>query len=51
MRAFLGSVNCYGVIPKEKLPEIVKMPNDTVNIELSRQSTVALLCAITQIKM
>ena len=51
VHAFLRSFNCYGVVLKEKLTEIVKIPTDTVNIELSRQSTVVLLCAITQIKM
>lgn len=48
---FSKSVDFHGIVLKEKLPEIVKMQTDTVNIELSRQLTVVLLCAITQIKM
>lgn len=36
---------------KEMLAEVVKIPNDTVNIELSCQSTVVLLCAVSQIRM
>lgn len=51
MHAFFKSGDFHGIVLKKKLPEIVKMQTDTVNIEHSRQPTVVLLCAITQIKM
>lgn len=39
------------VVLKEELTEIIKILTDTMNIELSCQFTLVLLCAITQIKM
>lgn len=50
MQAFLKSVQRHGAVLRLELGEIIKIPDDAGNIELYCQTTVVLLCAITQIK-
>lgn len=50
MHAFLKSTHSHAAALKVKLREIIKIPDDAVNIELYCQTTLVLLRAITQIK-
>lgn len=50
MHAFLKLIHCHAAVFKVKLREIIKVPDDPVNIELCCPTTVELLCAVTQIK-